>query len=610
MSDKNTHIMNFGVQNLPTPYESKNTNDNTWTYHGYNNLYPIFLLDLYTNSSVHSSIINVKNVYIQGDGLKLNDKDLDIKVNAEESIKTFTDKVIKDYLLFNAYAVEVCFHPITFSPIEFHHVPIHKLRTNRSKTKFWYFDDWSYKSNGIIYDRYSVTSNNTATSKIFYFDGYFPSINNVYSTPEYNGALKSITTSIAIASFNLNQIKNGFSASSLITFFQGSNVSDVVKQQIKDDVNSKFAGENGQKIIIDFQLANSGKAAEVKNLSSGDWADTYNVTNEAVTNDIIIGHGCQNGSLFGITSPGKLGGGQELEISYSIFKTTYVEVKRDEIEVGLNHLFLNFDLIPGKVKFRDKPLFNTQLSDDIKKQVLTVNELRAEAGFAPLPSGIGDQLIASLLQVKDDPIQPVDDVKKKSSKQLTENDFDSIAHLGEDFESFDVVEDYSEHQKFDLEGDIAEYIINHDVSALTIDGVAELLGKKSINVSVNSLQTILDKLQSSGLINIVKDESGRLAIKPLPKPKLPSIEGVSIMYRYALRDGIAGQPLLDTSRGFCVKLITNNRLYTLKDIQAMSAIFGYDIMSYCGGYYYNSATGDTTPYCRHQWTKIKVKKRN
>lgn len=619
-SNNNVQVFNFAVQNLPVPYESKNTSDNTWVHHGLNNLYPIFLLDLYTNSSVHSSVINVKSVYIQGDGLKLNGKDLSVLVNAEENVKQLSDKIIKDYLLFNSYAVEVCFHPVTFEPVEYHHVPVHKLRMNKSKTKFWYYNDWFYKHNGIVYDRYSVASNNDAISKIFYFDGYFPSVNNVYSTPEYNGALKSIATNIAIQSFNLNNIKNQFSASSVITFFQGSNVNETAKQSISDNLQSKFSGENGQKIVVDFQ-PKDGQGATVQNLSVGDWADAYNATNEVVTNDIIIGHGCQNGSLFGIQTAGKLGGSQELEIAFSIFKTTYIEVKRDEIETALNQMFTKFALIPGKVKFKDKPLFNSQLSDDLKKLCLTIDELRSEANYPPMADGSGAVLIATLPHVtvkETSATVPVaveataEEVKKKSgdeSKTLTENDYNSIEHLGEDFEAFDVVEENFEHERFDLESDVAEYIISHDVSGLTMQEIVELLQKDSIITDVSELKKVLDKLKKSGVVSIDEGGKGRIAIKPLPKPKTPATDAVTVMYRYAKRDGVDGDVILPTSRGFCKKLIGNNRLYTRAEIQSMGAIFGYDIYTYCGGFYFNPVSQTTTSYCRHQWNALRVKRK-
>ena len=180
MNEKKDIItLEFGAVNMPQPYESKNTSDTTYVSWGLNNQYPAWLIDLYNQSSVHNAIINQKANYIIGGGLKSKDnKDINVQVNPSDSIQEFTNKVILDYLIFGAFAVEVNFN-VFGEPIEYHHIPYHRLRMNKPKTQFWYNEDWFRSRINVKYDRYSVAQNQDGKSKIFLFDGYFPTVNLV-----------------------------------------------------------------------------------------------------------------------------------------------------------------------------------------------------------------------------------------------------------------------------------------------------------------------------------------------------------------------------------------------------------------------------------------------
>ena len=606
---------NFHRQNLPEPYESVVNSDNKYVPFGnreYYNLYPQFLLDLYNDSPIHSAIINSKATYIIGDGLKYsNGSDVDFKVNSSDNIKEFVLKVTKDYLIFNAFAVEVIYNKLG-QVIEYHHVPMHQVRMNTSKTMFWVNEDWTSTKNFIKYNVYSPNTKNF-DSKIYYFDGYNPSTNKVYTLPEYNGSLKSIVTDIAIRSFNLNNIKNHFSVSSLITFFTGSNATEDTRKEIIKTIKKTYSGEEGEKIILDFQNPN-GKSAEVKSLSSGDWADVYNAVSEKVASDIMIGHSVTNPMLFGVKTEGQLGGATELETSYEIFKATYVRVKRDELESALNNLFAINENIKGDIVFGDKPLFNAKLSDVMKEKVLTIDEIRAEAGLPALPEGKGSRLISETAQPTQlQLIQPSqEDVKKKSSRSLTDEDYEQVKDMGSSADEFEIIGEADSEQEFHfaLVDDVSKWVIENDIRNLTLPELVDVLKNEAgLKVSENRLQNILNQLNESGVVKVEIEEGDKIQVTPNKVGKVPDTDSIFIMYKYEKRPSVSGADLLKTSRGFCVKLINNNRLYTREDIQSMGKLFGYDIYKYAGGFYYNPDTDETTPYCRHQWKAYQVKRK-
>jgi hypothetical protein len=133
---------------------------------------------------------------------------------------------------------------------------------------------------------------------------------------------------------------------------------------------------------------------------------------------------------------------------------------------------------------------------------------------------------------------------------------------------------------------------------------------------------IIDELPMTfDLIQEFKKKDEKLAIKtgvPGRPPKKRDIikkptigDKYEIRYRYDLRVGIDGPKILpdNRTRDFCKLIIDANRYYTKGDISSMSNGFGTSVFEYAGGWYHNPETGETTPYCRHNWIMIFVEKK-
>lgn len=678
--EKNIITLDFSFSNIPIPFESKNTSDHTYVQWGLDNLYPNFLIGLYTTSSVHSAVVNQKTSYIIGGGIKIGEDTITndtIMVNPSDGLEELVHKLTKDYILFNSFAVEVIFN-VFGEPINYIHIPVHKLRMNRMKTKFFYCDDWSYSRKFIEYERYNPNVKITdPKSRIFYFDGYFPSINNVYPSPEYSASIKAIVTDASITEFNLNNIKNHFSPSTVITFFNGANVTDKVKQQITNEINEKFKGETGKKFIVDFQHKD-GKPAEIKQLSANDWDKAYVEINNRNIDNIMIGHEVQNPSLFGVKTGGQLGSSQEIESSYEMFKNNYISVKRSELQSAFNLLFKFYNKVNDVLSFFDKPLFSKKISEATKEKIYTIDELRIMDGSEPLPNGQGQKFIgdatpmvmsnepqpivgandsiknltgrqyqnvmrivrnynngkltksqASLMlkngfelsdtdieiflsnddsEISAEEIAQFTEKKKSDYKILTEDDFELVKDMGDDITNYEILFE----NNFDVTSDVSEFLIGLDIEDTRLSILQKRIKEElGIDITQDKLNRILNKLSESGVINY-KNNEGKIRILPNKSmdPTKPSQSGeLMTMYKYIKRPEVPGGDLIKTSRGFCVKLINNGRLYTREEIQQMSRIFEYDVFKYAGGYYHNPQTDETTPYCRHTWQSIRVRRK-
>src|ERR1022692_3697339 len=273
MEENNLQVLKFDAILIPQPYESWEKRDDKYVWYGTNNLYPNFILSLYNGSPIHSSIVNSKASYIIGNGLQdLNGILVDVRVNPGDKISEFINKIVKDYLIFNCFAVEVVYNAFC-KPIEYHYVPVHHIRLNNSKTKFWVSESWRLHQRPVIYDRYKPGSTDTI-SKIFFFDGYNPTEHRVYPNPEYSNAIKAIQTDIDIREFNLNNIQNHFSPSTIITFFRGSNVSEEIKRQTLRLITESYTGAEGKKVIVDFQDPTQS-SADVNPVAANDWDKAY-----------------------------------------------------------------------------------------------------------------------------------------------------------------------------------------------------------------------------------------------------------------------------------------------------------------------------------------------
>lgn len=641
-SERDLIKFNSHVTELPIEVINSTSTDRFVPY-GLNNLYPNFLLKLYNESPLHKGIINSKIDYIIGDGVtvKGGDTAVILKPNAKDSFPEFISKLVNDYLIFNYYAVEVVYNKLG-NPIQYNHVPAHKVRCNRDRSKFWYSNDWFREPNiNVSYDYWKPGINADCTNKLFFFTSYSPSVNNIHPIPDYSGAIKSLETDIAIRDFQINNIENQFSVSSIITFFGGM-PNDEVKRETVRKITNAYTGANGGKMIIGFENKD-GQAPDVKNIAPSEWEKAYIEVKKDVLQDILTAHSAVSPLLFGIKTEGQLGGATELETAYEIFKNLFVKNRRNELESGLNKLFADAQI--GELEFKDKgSLFSATLSDVMKMKTYTVNEIRAEAGLPPLLNG--DRLIDEVKPVPTQEPTVTGELPKVDAtgsvapvvatpantnstapakptgfnsdvtmnfQHLTDDDFEKVKHIGSAKQDFRVfkkldynIENFSDVKaielQFDDDKDIADYLIKNGIKNMTIVQIKAAIRKDlGIAVTAADLKKVIQGLEDSGVINKSDLDKG-ITIKPTEKsmqPALENIRRVEVRYSY---DGVQD----DRNRPFCAKLLANDKYYSREDIQQMSSLFGYDVFAYRGGFYHNPATNTTTPYCRHRFVAHSV----
>jgi hypothetical protein len=158
-----------------------------------------------------------------------------------------------------------------------------------------------------------------------------------YPKPDYLGAVNYIELEKEIGVFHINNIKNGLSPSFAIHFKNGI-PSDEERNKIRQDIERQGAGaQNAGKFWMTFS-DEPDRVPEIEAFALSDADKQYQFLSEETTAKIMVGHRVTNPMMFGVATPGKLGGGTELEASIALFERQVIEPFRQVIERALKSL--------------------------------------------------------------------------------------------------------------------------------------------------------------------------------------------------------------------------------------------------------------------------------
>jgi DNA-binding MarR family transcriptional regulator len=652
--DGDTLIMNFS--DSPIPRMEKLYGKDYVALGDAKNDFPDHLLYLYNKSALHNAIIVGKCMYIMGSGL-----DTDSMANESQTWGNLLEILNVDIEVFGGCYIERI-PKVNGKGYNSYHISYDRLRTNEDNSRFFYKKDWQQPYKWRDCDRdYEAYYDGIAEPSIFFYKEYRAG-KKPYPLPCYVGAMNDIESSIETSKHTLTNAKTGFSAGKLITFYMGDDAT--AKKAIDRKITNAYGGAEGRKFMLAFATDSTMKPT-VEDLGQSDLSKE-NITpiQSIITQNILSGHGVTHGLLFGIQQEGKLGGATELRTAYNIFNKNYIQRKQKALEnivfalggfeakiipsepVDLELNLTDFkDIIPKEfileklgidpTKYNVQPTAPTgdiqQASTNSTLTKLSGREFQGmmrivrqynqgkvnkDQAAILLKNGYGftDDDVNSYLGVDADPLTQ----DAKFSDQYNEVDVAMMFdEAGENEESYSTVlsQEYNEDEaaEFKLQFAAVESLteLEKQVSDIlkkdpkvTNDAIA-----KALNVTKEAVDTITTKLINDGVIaaETIGDTITRKVIETTAKSSLPDI---SIMYKYAKRDGVGGTDLLPTSRPFCVRMLTQNKgkLYSRSDIQKISERVGYSVFNRAGGFWNNNGTVDAQ--CRHGWFRVIVMKKS
>jgi hypothetical protein len=394
--------------------------------YGVYNDFPEYLIYLFNNSAINNTAINATVDAIIGEGLVCDQTHLLDNANKDgESWNDIFKKIALDYKLYGGFSLEVIWSKDRSRIAEIYHIDYSWLRAKekneRGKIPGYYIsDEWAEKyryggtgggmfnqiaSSGINVDLpflpvFNEHKKQEEPKQIFVYNPYRPG-QRYYPLPDYVGALKVINLDAEVDTFHLANIQNGLAPSLAITTF--TNADPDQKQEIEQMLRTQYqgAGAAGQMIYMDVDSPEN--APVVTPISSNGNDDYYVTINTMVTEKILTAHRITSPEIFGIMTPGKLGGKDEVTDAYLLFINTVVrpfqQTLLSEIE---NFLHLMF---PAAGEF-SVGVQQTKLFSDGEEEVDVVTSVESENGEDDMleaeieatdrtidpSSGIGDEI--------------------------------------------------------------------------------------------------------------------------------------------------------------------------------------------------------------------------
>jgi hypothetical protein len=624
--------------------------------YGKNNDYSDYLSYLYNNSGIHGAIIKGKATYIYGKGFKIKADWNGDKVALEKTLKSINNSQTADELarkkIFERTLYGGCAYLIewdVFGAIKSVKLqPFNTIRTNVDKSEFYISKEWTReqstnakwkRSNGKLpEDTVTLPAFDPLKrqgKQILYLIDDNPA-SDIYPLPEYNSGATPIETDIECNFFQLNNVKTGFSAGTMVTFFNGTAINDEEQVEIEHAFKSKASGtDNAGEILLNFQNPNT-TPPEISPLRSNDLDKQYEQLSKDTINKILYSHRVSNGLLFGIKTPGELGGGRsEFDLSWEHFSNTYVKPKQQEEEEDMNYILSLYGFLGNPVELTTLDPIGIELTSEVisrtidadsfadmvyerlgiekpnlvKKddiltiinsnpiiapkilEILTPNEIRS---FINLPALVGGDVL-------------------KTSAFETQEDFilNEFLKIGESADNYEIVKScfvYSDADKFAKEDDQKLLDEIKKGKSYKISDLA-----KKLKISESELYKSLERLNKANILQVKYTEvKGEISITPEEIQEPPSQEvGLETKWRYTTN---LEPKLLDTSREFCVKMIGANKLYTraeIDNLQNDASTKGYndDVFKYKGGWQTIKGTVTHIPSCRHFFESVLVRKK-
>jgi len=593
----------------------------TWIPYGKQNDYPDYLSYLYNNSGIHAAIVKGKAAYIQGKGFAIKKdwkgdrKKLEAtlkNINSYQTANELSKKKIFEKTLYGGAAYLVEWNKLgglNYIKLQ----AFNTIRTNDDRTEFYVSKEWTRdmsvkyrwkKSIGkmpddtITYPAFNPLK--PKGKQILYLTDENPA-SDLYPLPEYIAGATPIETDIECNFFHLNNVKTGFSAGTMITFFNGNIDGQIQAQRdIERALKTKVSGtDNAGETLLNFQDPNT-LPPEIKSLRSNELDKQYEQLSKDTINKILYAHRVSNGLLFGIKTPGELGGGRsEFDLAWEHFCNTYVKPKQQEEEEDMNYLLTFFG-------FEGEPL-----------ELIVLDPIGLEITAADVMATLNLSEKRKLILEKYG-IEPIEEVAPQQPIQPNEfaaHDFilERLMQVGESADKFEIISECFEmhdHDEFSTESEELDKKITDYLKKNKKASVKEVA--KVLEISEKQVYKILDRLNRNNSLLVKYVERGGEVVIETEAIQNPKEVSLQTKYRYWTRQ----EPkLLDTSRDFCKKLINANKLYTREEIdtmqnQAHTNGFNEDVWKYKGGWLTIKGTDIHVPQCRHYWQQVLVKKKN
>jgi hypothetical protein len=586
--------MDIDKYKTPEFYQEKNKK---YVNYGSDNLYPLYLVDLFNRSAKHNAILTGKQTYVYGAGLEMEGTwNLFTNANRFDSLDEIYNKCILDKLLYGGYALQIIWDRVGESIAEIYHMDFSKIRSNVDNTEFYFSNDWvdpraKTKSYKVFNPEKKIGT------QIYYYRDYRPAT-ATYPLPEYIGAIPYVECDVEIANYHRSNLHNEFFFGGILSFNNGEPTQDE-KDDLVRRLNRRHKGtDNAGRWIINFS-DRVDNAPTVIPIQPNELDKQFDLLNKQVQEEIFVAHKITSPMFFGIRVEGQLGGRSEMIDSFKLFEQNYVKPIQQHFEVLFTYL-ANQSKATATIEVKPLEMFKPTFTEQTLLQIATRPEMREMAGLPPEPE-----------------VQEV-----QMSSQEWEKEIRIFAEFGESADLYDEIEsrkvtfsddhyEFESHLEFNEKELFAKIYEPTEVEKELLDIVKKnpLLSKteigKIMGLSESKVKELVVNLEKNKVLGIT--EGAWNILTPPPSASIldrvsKELDSFKVKYKYT-------GPRDSKNRDFCRALLNLNKVYTRAEIDKISSIVDRNVWTKRGGWQTVKGTDIHLPFCRHQWSSVLVKKK-
>ena len=309
--------------------------------YGDDNLFPQYLVDLYHSSATHNALVTSIAMMIFGEGFDASDLEGRLAFD-QWNLNDELRKACLDFKIQGGFALEINWSLDRTTIANVSHLPFENVRSgfvneDEKVESYFYSKDWSDKrEEPVELCPFNVNEKLDHPTQIMYVKPFSPG-SYYYPKPDYIGSINYIELDKEISIYHINNMQNGMSPSFSIHFKNGIPPQEE-RNRIRMDIERQLSGAgNAGKFIVTYS-DDPERKPDFEPFQLSDADKQYEFLSREVTDKIMIGHRVTNPMLFGVSVPGKLGGGAELEASEAIFEKNVIRPARKVVEEAVKTL--------------------------------------------------------------------------------------------------------------------------------------------------------------------------------------------------------------------------------------------------------------------------------
>ena len=342
---------------IPTQRFYKSNNGYLW---GKNGMFPQELDSLYTNSPLHSAIINYKSLLTTGEGLEMvNDENLSMseKISAHQlfvQLKDLEKETSMDLHMHNRVCLKITWNKehtkiLKIERLNPSSVRIFELNNEMQATKYIYNFDWeNLVMRSIKYDAYDPL-NKSSSVQILEYQNTSPG-KKLYVEPTYISSIAWIGMDSEMSIYHKSNIQNSLNPSMLIKQYERPG-SPEEQREVLRQLNDSFAGaKNTSRVMVVYS---DGKelSPDIIQMESNKLDSTFLQLTDTIQRQICYSHNIDP-QLLGLKTPGSLGDSGNMEYAFGILNQLIIKPSKLTIERIFNKLLLQ-NKLGVQVKFSD-----------------------------------------------------------------------------------------------------------------------------------------------------------------------------------------------------------------------------------------------------------------